>query len=168
MRHERILGEHVWYLVSTAVNIGEPLFQLRWTEDLLCRVLREAKKRFDFEMRGLRFEGATLSFYIKPKDGKELPDIMQWVKQTFSARFNVIVGRTGHVWGERYRSEIIAGEPPEWVKEVDWEMVKEKAKTEIPEDVTYKLSWDSPRDAEIRLKMSSSRKNTPQSAAPPV
>jgi hypothetical protein len=22
MRHERILGEHVWYLVSTAVNIG--------------------------------------------------------------------------------------------------------------------------------------------------
>jgi hypothetical protein len=83
-------------------------------------------------------------------------------------RFNVIVGRTGHVWGERYRSEILAGDPPEWAKEVDWEMVKEKVKTEIPAGITYELSWDSPRDEEIRLKMSSSRKNPPKPAAPPV
>jgi hypothetical protein len=163
-----MLGEHVWYLVSTAVNVGETLFQLGWTEDLLCRVLQDAKGNFSFEMRGLKFEGALLTFYIKPADGKELPDIMQWIKQTFAVRFNVIVGRTGHVWGERYRSEIIAGEPPEWAKEVDWEMVKEKAKTEIPAGITYELSWDSPRDAEIRLKMSTSRKNPPKPAAPPV
>jgi hypothetical protein len=163
-----MLGEHVWYLVSTAVNVGEPLFQLPWTEDLLCGVLRDAKGNYSFEMRGLTFKGATFSFYIKPADGKELPDIMQWVKQTFSVRFNVIVGRTGHVWGERYRSEILAGDPPEWAKEVDWEMVKEKAKTEIPADVTYELSWDSPRDEEIRLKMSTSRKKPPKPAAPPL
>jgi hypothetical protein len=168
MRHERLLGEHVWYLVGTAVNVGEPLFQLRWTEKLLCRVLRDAKGIFSFEMCGLAFEGATLSFYIKPADGKELPKIMQWIKQTFSARFNVIVGRTGHVWGERYRLEILGGEPPKEAVEVDWEMVEEKAKTEIPADVTYALSWDSPRDEEIRLKMSTSRKKPPQSAAPPV
>jgi hypothetical protein len=30
-------------------------------------------------MRGLKLEGATLSFYIKPADEKELPDIMQWM-----------------------------------------------------------------------------------------
>jgi hypothetical protein len=99
---------------------------------------------------------------------KELPDIMQWIKQTFSARFNAVVGRTGHVWGERYWSEILAGELPEWAKEVDWEMVEAKAKTEIPKGVTYKLSWDSPRDEKIRLKMSSSRKKRPKPAAPPV
>jgi electron transfer flavoprotein alpha/beta subunit len=80
----------------------------------------------------------------------------------------VIVGRTGHVWGERYRSEILAGDPPEWAKEVDWEMVEEKAKTEIPAGITYELSWDSPRYEEIRLKMSASRKNPPKSATPPV
>jgi hypothetical protein len=68
------------------------------------------------------------------------------------------------VWGERYRSEILAEDPPEWAKEVDWEMVK----TEIPAGMTYELSWDSPHRAEIRLKMSSSRKKPPQSAAPPV
>jgi hypothetical protein len=59
MRHERILGEHVWYLVGTAVNIGETLFQLRWTEDLLRRVLRDAKGNYSFEMRGLKFEGSS-------------------------------------------------------------------------------------------------------------
>jgi hypothetical protein len=69
----------VWYLVSTAVNIGETLVELRWTEDLLCRVLRDAKGNFSFEMSGLKLEGATLSFYIKSADGKELPDIMQWM-----------------------------------------------------------------------------------------
>jgi hypothetical protein len=163
-----MLGEHVWYLVSTAVNIGETLFQLRWTEDLLCRVLRDAKGNYSFEMCGLTFKGATLTFYIKPADGKELPDIMQWIKQTFSARFNVIVGRTGHVWGERYWSEIIAGDPPEWAKEVDWGMVEAKAKTKIHKGMTYKLSWDGPRDEEIRLKMSTSRKKPPKPVAPPV
>jgi hypothetical protein len=46
MRHERILGEHVWYLVSTAVNVGEPLFKLWWVANLLYRVLRDAKGIF--------------------------------------------------------------------------------------------------------------------------
>jgi hypothetical protein len=158
----------VWYEVRTAVNIGEPLFELGWTEPLLCRVLRDAKGIYSFEMHGLRLEGKWLTFYIRPANGLELPKIMQWVKQTFSARFNVIVGRTGHVWGERYRSEILAGDPPVEAVEVDWEMVKEKAKTEIPAGITYELSWDSPRDEEIRLKMSTSRKNPPKPAAPPV
>jgi hypothetical protein len=45
-------------------------------------------------------------------------------------------------------------------------MVEAKAKTEIPKGMTYKLSWDSPRDEEIRLKMSSSRKKPPKPAAP--
>jgi hypothetical protein len=154
--------------VRTAVNVGEPLFRLGWAVVLLHRVLREAKKRFAFEMRGFRLDGKWLTFYIKPVDGLKLPKIMQWLKQTFAARFNVRTGREGHVWGDRYWSEILEGEPPEWAKEVDWEMVKEKAKTEIPADVTYELSWDSPRDEEIRLKMSTSRKNPPKPAAPPV
>jgi hypothetical protein len=72
---------------------------------------------------------------------------MQWIKQTFAVRFNVIVGRTGHVdgldgEGVRYWSEILAGDSPEWAEEVDWEMVKAKVKTEIPAGMTYELSWD--------------------------
>ncbi|MDR0638842.1 MAG: hypothetical protein LBG27_08080 [Spirochaetaceae bacterium] len=103
MNKPRKLQQNVWYKVETEINIGEPLFKLPWTKVLLYRVLREIKKRYPFEMRGLRLEGARLTFYIKPKDGFMLPLIMQLLKQTFSLRFNIIAGRTGHVWGGAVR-----------------------------------------------------------------
>jgi hypothetical protein len=49
MRHEKILGEHVW--------LGQ----------------------HGGEYRRAPVEGALLTFYIKPADGIELPDIMQWM-----------------------------------------------------------------------------------------
>ncbi|MDR0638235.1 MAG: hypothetical protein LBG27_04915 [Spirochaetaceae bacterium] len=82
MRKERDLAKNVWYEVRTAVNIEEPLFRLPEAKVLLHRVFRETKARYDFEMRGLRLEGAWLTFYIKPDDGLKLPLIMQWLKQT--------------------------------------------------------------------------------------
>jgi hypothetical protein len=38
---------------------------------------------------------------------------MQWLKQTFAQRYNALTGRTGHIWGDRYWSAILEGEPPE-------------------------------------------------------
>jgi hypothetical protein len=37
---------------------------------------------------------------------------MKWLKQVFAKRFNGMDGRIGHVWGDRYWSEIVVGEPP--------------------------------------------------------
>jgi hypothetical protein len=73
MRHERMLGEHVWYLVGTAVNVGEPLFQLRWTAELLGRVLRDAKGNYSFEMSGLTFEGRCSHSTSRPPTGRNCP-----------------------------------------------------------------------------------------------
>ncbi|MDR3356802.1 MAG: hypothetical protein LBO04_06395, partial [Spirochaetaceae bacterium] len=39
--------------------------------------------------------------------------IMKWLKQTFAIRYNRDNGRTGHLWGDRYRSRILEGEPPD-------------------------------------------------------
>jgi hypothetical protein len=58
MRHKRELAENVWYGVATAINIDEPLFKQDWTTVIFCRVLIEAKKRFDFELRGLALNEA--------------------------------------------------------------------------------------------------------------
>jgi hypothetical protein len=52
------------------------------------------------------------------------------------------------------------------VKEVNWEKVEAEANTKIPADTTYKLSWDSRRQPEITLEMSSSRKKPPKPAVP--
>jgi hypothetical protein len=106
----------VWYEVRTSVNDTEPLFWSRPNRDLFRQGLYEVRQICGFELRGLRFCGPEVSFYIKPDDGLQLPEIMQWVKQTFATRFNVIDGRTGHIWGDRYWSLILPGEPPEWVE----------------------------------------------------
>jgi hypothetical protein len=80
---------------------------------LFAKVLTEAKNRFVFEIWGLRLADDRLSFYIKPADGFELPDILKWIKQTFAVRYNRLAGRTGHIWGDRYWSLILVGEPDE-------------------------------------------------------
>jgi hypothetical protein len=90
------------------------------------RVLNEARKRYVFELRGLGFDGHTVSFYIKPDDGFELPEIMQWIKQTYAVRYNVHDGRTGHIWGDRYQSVIVEG-PPKGAEEYVFAAVDCKA-----------------------------------------
>jgi hypothetical protein len=116
MRKERELAENVWYLVNTSANNGELLFDSEFGVWLFGRTVSEAKERFAFELSGVRFAGSTVSFFIKPANGLQLPDIMKWIKQTFALRFNWDDGRAGHIWGDRYGSEILAGEPPEWAE----------------------------------------------------
>ena len=146
MREKRELAEDVWYWVKTAVNISEPLFRLVEVRALLLGALWEAEKRYGFEMRGLAIGVGSVSFYIKPKDGRDLPLIMQWWKQTFAVRLNVVTGRQGHVWGERYWSEIMWGGPPARAKAVDWAKAEAFVKrTPVAKILTYKLSWGSPR-----------------------
>jgi hypothetical protein len=41
-----------------------------------------------------------------------LPDILKWMKQTFAVRCNRLLGRTGHLWGDRFGSVILEGVPP--------------------------------------------------------
>jgi hypothetical protein len=163
----RKLKQDVWYKVQTAINVGEPVFQLWWAVVLFYSVLHDVKGRFKFEMRGLTFDDAWLSFYIKLEDGFELPKFMQWVKQTFSFRFNARTGRHAHLWGVRYESWILDGEPPPEAKPVDWDAVNAEAAKEIPVTGTYILTWDSLRVPELRLNTRILLKNPATRAFPP-
>jgi hypothetical protein len=81
--------------------------------ELFNRVLREAGERFAIEVRHLVIQADRVSFYIKPTDGFMLPVVMQWIKQTFACRYNAMKRLDGHVWGDRYWSKVLIGEPPE-------------------------------------------------------
>ncbi|MDR3355857.1 MAG: transposase [Spirochaetaceae bacterium] len=111
-----MLKQGVWYEISTRVNNREPLFRGGRAPALFDRVFRETARRFAFAVRGLSLAGDRLAFYIRPADGFELPAIMKWLKQTFAIRYNRDSGRTGHLWGDRYRSRILEGEPPDGVE----------------------------------------------------
>jgi REP element-mobilizing transposase RayT len=113
MRQTRKLAQGVWYAISSRINNRERLLSQPKAAALFDRVFRETLLRFPFEVRGLCIEADRISFYIKPENGLELPAIMQWLKQTFAQRYNALTGRTGHIWGDRYWSQILEGEPPE-------------------------------------------------------
>jgi REP element-mobilizing transposase RayT len=113
MRKPRILEALTWYWVITAINRHEPLFLDRAAADLFNRVLREAGKRFAIEVRHIVIHADRVSFFIKPADGFMLPVVMQWIKQTFACRYNAMKRLDGHVWGDRYWSKVIEGEPSE-------------------------------------------------------
>ncbi|MDR0597425.1 MAG: transposase [Treponema sp.] len=113
MRQKRILAQGVWYEIRSQINNREQILSLPKAAALFSGVFRETTLRFAFQVRGLRFGADQLRFYIKPEDGMELPAIMQWLKQTFAQRYNALTGRTGHIWGDRYWSEILEGEAPE-------------------------------------------------------
>ena len=84
MNTPRKLRQGVWYDVRTEINIGASLFWLPRTTVLLYRTLLETMARFGFALRGLRLDGAWLTFSNKPGNGLELPKIMQWVKQIYA------------------------------------------------------------------------------------
>jgi REP element-mobilizing transposase RayT len=109
----RILKPDVWYKIFTLVNRHEQIFLDRDAVELFNRTLLETGERFPCEVRHLVIQADCVSFYIKPADGLQLPEIMQWLKQTFAVRYNVMKGLDGHLWGDRYWSKILDGEPPE-------------------------------------------------------
>jgi REP element-mobilizing transposase RayT len=119
MRANRVLVPKGWYWVSTDVNNREGVFRLSREFRWLISVLLDAGMIYEFEVRGLRVEDDRVSFYINAADGFQLPDIMQWWKQTFSVRFNLECGRSGHIWGERYWSVVLGREPPETAEVCD-------------------------------------------------
>jgi REP element-mobilizing transposase RayT len=131
MRQVRVLAQGVWYEVRTRINNREPLFRRANVLEIFARVFRETELRFVFEVRDLRLEDDRLTFYIKPEDGFELPEIMKWMKQVFAQRFNLADGRTGHIWGDRYWSRILEGEPDEEGREAG-EAGKEAASGDRP------------------------------------
>jgi REP element-mobilizing transposase RayT len=162
------LAQGVWYEVRTAVNNREMLFRLGQAAAIFLRVLRETRELFAFEIRGLALEGEWVSFYIRPEDGFRLPQIMQWMKQTFAARFNVWAGRTGHIWGDRYWSRVVAGEPPEWAEVVCWGAVEAAAETRIPAArVRIRPNGVSPRGAGKAAGTCFSPKIPRRSVSPP-
>ncbi|MDR2397216.1 MAG: transposase [Spirochaetaceae bacterium] len=113
MRALRLLQQGVWCEVHTRINNRGPLFRRPKALAIFDRVFRETKQRFVFQIQGLCIADDGLQFYIKPADGLQLPAIMKWLKQVFAQRYNRTAGREGHIWGDRYGSRILAGEPPE-------------------------------------------------------
>jgi hypothetical protein len=93
-----------------------------------------------------------------------LPKIMQWLKQTFAVRYNLRHGRTGHIWGDRYWSEILEGEPPEEAEKWSGAVMGVEAAELLPAEVGVRpLSGGvSPVSGKTGIGVRPSQKNPAQ------
>ena len=51
--------------------------------------------------------GNHIHMIIKPMMKENLSKIMQWILSVFAVKYNKLLGITGHVWYDRFRSKII-------------------------------------------------------------
>jgi hypothetical protein len=72
MRANRVLAAKGWYWVSTDANNREGVFRLPLATLMLREVLHEARKIYEFEVRGLRVEEDRVSFISTPRTGLPL------------------------------------------------------------------------------------------------
>jgi REP element-mobilizing transposase RayT len=154
MRQLRELKQGVWYKIRTRINNREPLFRYAAALKVFARVFRETRLCFVFELRALCLEDDWLSFYIKPANGLELPNIMKWMKQVFAQRYNRQTGRIGHIWGDRY-----------WSLIVEAVEVAEAAEKQRGEGAAGVRPWNGEPDAGVRPQY---RETASRTIFPPI
>lgn len=84
------------------------IFDSNIMKELFLSVVKRAKAKYDFRLENFCIMGNHFHFVIQPGNGESLSAIMQWILSVFAMAFNKIMGYTGHVWGGRFFSRIIA------------------------------------------------------------
>ena len=108
MRKPRQLREGARYHVTARANRKEMILDPKAAKELFLSVVRRARRRYDFGIENFCIMGNHIHFIIKPRRGENLSSIMQWILGVFAMAYNKMMGLTGHVWGERFFSRIIA------------------------------------------------------------
>jgi putative transposase len=109
MRKNRLLQNGAEYHVTAKINRHEMLFAPEKDKKLFMIVIKQAKKRYRFQIRNFCIMNNHIHLLIKPSEGESLSAIMQWILSVFAIRWNKIHALSGHVWGERFFSRIING-----------------------------------------------------------
>lgn len=109
MRKPRELAEGARYHVTARANRKEMILDDRRMKRLFLSVVKRAKGKYDFRLENFCIMGNHIHLIIRPGRRSGLPAIMRWILSVFAMAFNRINGCTGHVWGGRYFSRIIAG-----------------------------------------------------------
>ena len=95
------------YHVCARANRKEMILDNDDLKDLFLSVVKSAKIKYDFRLENFCIMGNHFHFILQPGVDESLSKIMQWILGVFAMRFNRCLKLTGHVWGERFASNII-------------------------------------------------------------
>jgi putative transposase len=108
MRKPRQLMEGARYHVTARANRKEMILDTSAMKELFLSVVQRAKAKYDFRLEDFCLMGNHFHLVIRPGKGESLSAIMRWILSVFAMAYNKIWGFTGHVWGCRFFSRIIA------------------------------------------------------------
>jgi putative transposase len=108
MRKPRELCEGARYHVTSRANRQEMILDPEETKELFLSVVRRAKRKYSFRLENFCIMGTHFHFVIQPGKGECLSSIMRWILSVFAMAYNRARRITGHVWGQRFFSRIIA------------------------------------------------------------
>ena len=109
MRKPRHLEHGATYHVTARTNRQEFIFAAEVVKKLFFFLLKRAKKKYKFKLKHYAIMSNHIHLLIEPRHKDDLPKIMQWLLGCFASRFNRLFGLKGHVWWDRYRSNIVKG-----------------------------------------------------------
>lgn len=96
------------YHVSSRANRQEKLLDPESVKELFLEVLRGARAKYAFRIHNFCIMGNHFHLLIEPGKNESLSAMMQWILGVFAIRYNKRAGLTGHFWGERFFSRIVA------------------------------------------------------------
>jgi putative transposase len=108
MRQPRQLLEGARYHVTARANRKEMILDTSSIKELFLSVVKRAKKKYNFRLENFCIMGNHFHFVIQPGRNESLSAIMRWILSVFAMAYNKIKRITGHVWGCRFFSRIIA------------------------------------------------------------
>jgi REP element-mobilizing transposase RayT len=109
MRQTRLLKQNAVYHVTARINRGEMVFKEAAMRYLFMAYIKRLKEKHSFAIYNFSIMGNHIHFVIRPDKDSTLSKIMQWLLGNYAKAWNKAHGAKGHLWGDRFYSNIISG-----------------------------------------------------------
>jgi len=108
MRRKRVKVPKGRYHITSRINNRENALANNVVKALFLAVVKRAQRKYKFVIYNFCIMSNHVHYMIKPAKGTDLSRIIQWINSVFAKHYNVTYGHSGHVWGERFHSTLIA------------------------------------------------------------
>ncbi|MDR1398588.1 MAG: transposase [Treponema sp.] len=109
MREPRKFKKGATYHVTSKINRSEMDLREPRIKEMLLTFLKRTMQKYPFQLFNFCIMDNHIHLLIKPARGQSLSQIMQWFKGNFAKYWNKVHNKKGgHLWGERFFSEIIS------------------------------------------------------------
>jgi putative transposase len=109
MRKPRHLKPDAIYHVTARINRRAMELAPPFIKELFISILKRSATKYAFELFAWAVMDNHIHLLIHPLNGSPLPNLMRWILSVFALSFNRMMGISGHLWHDRYRSTIING-----------------------------------------------------------